>query len=174
MIVLHIAWTGNEFIIWGEKERILLYEGEGRPPKSSGAPHPFQASVQDDYFTYRHMLYPRIDWSRMKNKDRYKLCCPPASECRMHRPAYRQKMKMKSTGWPAGKLPALTVTVPEFIEYIAAMYGMNKFAYTILYMEMIGITGCYADAFFCPCCAGRKFVPSSRPRKKAWRSSSHA
>ena len=38
MIVLHIAWTGNEFIIWGEKEPDPSYEGEegGRPKTPVG------------------------------------------------------------------------------------------------------------------------------------------
>jgi hypothetical protein len=58
MIVLHIAWTGNEFIIWGEKEPDpSIRRRRGRPPKNpGGAPHPFQAFSPGYYFTYEHAL----------------------------------------------------------------------------------------------------------------------
>ena len=46
MIVLHIAWTGNEFIIWGEEPDPSMRRRRGGRPNPSGAPHPFQASVR--------------------------------------------------------------------------------------------------------------------------------
>jgi SNF2 family DNA or RNA helicase len=165
MIVLHIAWTGNEFIIWGEKEPDpSIRRRRGRPPKNpGGAPHPFQASVQD-IILLMNMLYPGIDWSKDEKQDKIWLLLPTGKRVPHASPglsAEDENEEYRLAGW---EITGLTVTVPEFIEYIAACVQdeYENSIYDFIYGDDWNywvLCGRFLLRMLCR----QKFVPSLRP-----------
>ncbi|NLO81836.1 MAG: DEAD/DEAH box helicase [Clostridiales bacterium] len=121
MILLHMAWTGSQFFIWGEKEpEPSIYKKRGRPPKNpGGAPHPFQASVRD-VNSLMNVLYPGIDWDKDKRQAKIYLLLPTGKRVPQASPGLSmedENEEYRLAGW---EVTGLLVDVPEFIEGIAA------------------------------------------------------
>ncbi len=167
MVVLHAAWTGKNFFIWGEKEPDpSIRRKRGRPPKNpGGVPHPFQVSVEE-IILFMSILYPGIDWSKDEKKDKIWLLLPTGKRIPQASPGLSledENEEYRLAGW---EITGLSVKVPEFIEHIAACGGDEDEYEDGVYDLIYGDDWNYwmlCGRFLLRMLCRQKFIPSLAP-----------
>lgn len=122
MVVLHVAWTGKDFVIWGEQEpSSCVQRKRGRPPKNPGdMPHPFQAPVSK-IISILSLLYPSINWGKVGEESKIWILLPTGKRMPQSSPGLfiqeAEDEEYKLAGW---EVTGLSIPITAFIEGIVA------------------------------------------------------